>query len=91
MYRLVLRIDGMHCGMCESFVNNAVRECTDAVKVKSSARKGETVILSKTPPDAAKITAAIEGKGYRVLASGRAEAVKRGLFGKYRCTDGQTE
>ena len=80
MYKIILNVDGMHCGMCESFVNNVVRECADVKKVKSSARRGQTVIFCETMPDIEKIKGAIEQKGYRVLSSECEETVKRGLF-----------
>lgn len=81
MYRVVLGVDGMHCGMCESYVNNVVRGCAGVKKVKSSAAKGRTVILSETEPDLEKIKTAIGEKGYKVLSCECAK-VRKGLFGR---------
>lgn len=87
MYKTILCVEGMHCGMCESFVNNVVRGCAGVKKVTSSARKGETTVLSQNPLDTEKIKAAIEGKGYRVLSFKSEEILKRGLFGSRKKTE----
>ena len=44
MIRTVVDIDGMMCGMCESHVNDAVRNNFKVKKVSSSHGKGRTVI-----------------------------------------------
>ncbi|MCD8285995.1 MAG: cation transporter [Clostridia bacterium] len=80
MYRITLKIDGMHCGMCEAHVNDMVRDAADVKKVTSSHTKGETVILSETAPDTEAIAAAIQAQGYRVLSSETEEYEKKGLF-----------
>ena len=48
MYQITLGIDGMMCGMCESHINDAVRNAFPVKKVSSSHGKGQTVILSET-------------------------------------------
>ena len=48
MYQITLKIDGMMCAMCESHVNDAVRNAFPVKKVTSSHSRGETVILSET-------------------------------------------
>ena len=56
MYQITLNIDGMMCAMCESHVNDAVRNAFPVKKVTSSHSRGETVILSETAiPEAAVI------------------------------------
>ncbi|MCD8295154.1 MAG: cation transporter [Clostridia bacterium] len=80
MYRTTLKIDGMHCGMCEAHVNDMVRDAVDVKKVTSSHTKGETVIITETAPDLEAITAAIQKQGYRVLSSESEEYEKKGLF-----------
>ena len=47
MYQITLGIDGMMCGMCESHINDAVRNAFPVKKVTSSHSRGETVILSE--------------------------------------------
>ena len=47
MVKTTLKIDGMMCGMCESHVNDAIRNAFPVKKVTSSHSKGETVIISE--------------------------------------------
>lgn len=51
MTETVVMIDGMMCGMCESHINDAIRNSFDVKKVNSSHTKGETVIVSKEALD----------------------------------------
>ena len=55
MVRTTVKVDGMMCGMCESHVNDAVRKAFQVNKVTSSHTKGETVIITDTPVDEAKL------------------------------------
>ena len=51
MIKTTLKIDGMMCGMCESHMNDVIRKNFKIKKVTSSARDGETVIISEEPID----------------------------------------
>ena len=51
MIKTVLKIDGMMCGMCESHMNDVVRKSCSPKKVNSSAKSGETVVISEAPLD----------------------------------------
>ena len=51
MVKTVLKIDGMMCGMCESHMNELIRKNFEVKKVTSSAKKGETVIISEKEVD----------------------------------------
>lgn len=66
MVRTTVKVDGMMCGMCESHVNDAVRKAFQVNKVTSSHTKGETVIITDTPVDEAKLKTAISATGYEV-------------------------
>ena len=46
MVQITLKIQGMMCGMCESHINDAIRQAFPVKKVTSSHTKGETVILA---------------------------------------------
>ena len=81
MFKTTLTIDGMMCSMCESHVNDAVRNALPVKKVTSSHKKGSSVILSETAPDEAVLRSAIEATGYRVLQCETEPYQKRGLFG----------
>lgn len=81
MVRTTLRIDGMMCGMCESHINDAVRNRFRVRKVTSSHKKGECVIISEEPLDEETLRSAIGATGYRVLGVTSEPYVKKGLFG----------
>ncbi|MBR6408352.1 MAG: heavy-metal-associated domain-containing protein [Clostridia bacterium] len=66
MYRTIAKIDGMMCAMCESHVNDCVRNNFSVKKVSSSRTKGETEIISDEELDTEKLKAAIEKTGYKV-------------------------
>ena len=66
MVRTVVNVDGMMCGMCESHINDAIRQAMQVKKVTSSHSKGETEILSEDALDEAAVRAAIEKTGYTV-------------------------
>lgn len=55
MTKTTLKIDGMMCGMCESHVNDAIRQAFKVKKVNSSHSKGECEIISEEPLDEAKL------------------------------------
>ena len=48
MIKTTVKIDGMMCGMCESHMNDKIRNSFKVKSVKSSHTKGESVILSET-------------------------------------------
>lgn len=81
MYQTTLKIDGMMCGMCESHVNDAVRNNFKVKKVSSSHSKGRTVIESEAPLDEAQLRKAIGATGYEVKGVTSEEMQKKGLFG----------
>ena len=51
MVETILRVDGMMCGMCESHMNDLIRKNFQVKKVTSSAKDGETVIISDNEID----------------------------------------
>ncbi len=66
MFEIVMKVEGMHCGMCEARVNDTVRKAApNAKKVSSSAARGETKFLSDTDCSEA-VKAAIAEQGYTV-------------------------
>ena len=81
MLQTTLKIDGMMCGMCESHINECIRSHFPVSKVTSSHGKGETVILSETPLEEAKLREAIDKTGYKLLSvSSKPYEKKKGLF-----------
>ena len=57
MYETKVKIDGMMCGMCESHINDAIRNAFSVKKVSASHSKGEADIISEEPIDEAKLRA----------------------------------
>ena len=68
MVKIILEVDGMACGMCETHVNDAVRRVFPVKKVTSSHAKGRTEILAEQPLDEEQLKAAVSVAGYTVKA-----------------------
>lgn len=64
--KYILTIDGMACGMCEAHINNTVRNEVKVKKVKSSYKKGTTIIVADELNEQ-KLVEAINKTGYKVL------------------------
>lgn len=82
MVKITLQVDGMQCGMCESHVNDAVRNAFSVKKVVSSHRKGQTEILSETGIDEQALRAVISKTGYEVKAITTETYEKKGRFSR---------
>lgn len=82
MTKTTLSIDGMACTMCESHVNDAVRNAFPVKKVTSSWKKGRCEILSAEPLEENALRGSIEATGYRVLSVTQEAYEKKGLFGR---------
>lgn len=84
MIKTSLKIDGMMCGMCESHINDAVRNNFKIKKVTSSHSKGTTEIISESSPDETALKEMIGKTGYKVLEikTEPYEKKKFSLFGK---------
>ena len=68
MQQYTLKIDGMMCGMCESHVNESIRNAFSVKKVTSSQAKGETIILTEKDLDEKKLKETIDKTGYQLLS-----------------------
>jgi len=66
----ILEIDGMMCGMCESHINDAIRNNFSVKSVKSSHKTGICQIISDSPLDEEKLRSVISATGYRVKSLG---------------------
>ena len=67
MIKTTLSIDGMMCGMCESHINDTIRQNFKINKVTSSHSKGVTEIISEKPLDESALKEAVGKTGYKVL------------------------
>ena len=84
MVKTILDIDGMMCGMCESHMNDAIRNAFEVEKVTSSHTKGTTEIISKEPLSREALTEKKKKTGYKILEINEEEYTKKkfSLFGK---------
>ena len=82
MTETILKVDGMACGMCESHINDTVRNRFPVQKVTSSHTK--TLILSEQPLDQQALRDAIAATGYTVTAMDTHPYEKKGLFGAFK-------
>lgn len=62
----VLEIEGMMCPMCESHVNDAIRNNFKVKEVKSSHKTGLTQITSDEPLDEEELRKVIKSTGYGI-------------------------
>ena len=82
MWKYRIEVSGMMCGMCESHVNNAVRNALPVKKVASSRKKRETTVISETELDEKDLRDAISATGYEVGEIVKVPLEKKGLFWK---------
>lgn len=80
MYETKVKIDGMMCGMCESHINDAIRNAFSVKKVSASLSKGEADIISEEPIDEAKLRETITKTGYDFVSMTSKPYEKHALF-----------
>ena len=80
MVKTVLKIDGMMCGMCEAHMNDLIRKNFKVKKVTSSAKDGETVIISDAELDIPWAKKQIKDIGYELVDHTSEPYEKKGLF-----------
>jgi copper chaperone CopZ len=80
MEKIVVAVEGMMCGMCESHINEAVRAAFPVQKVTSSHTKGQTVILTEQDIDENMLREVIDKTGYQAVSVTKEPYVKKGLF-----------
>lgn len=79
MVKTTLGIDGMMCGMCESHMNDAIRNNFKIKKVTSSHEKGITEVISEEALDEGKLTEIVEKTGYKLLSVDSEPYEKKGF------------
>lgn len=80
MVKIILKIEGMGCGMCEAHVNETVRNACKVKSVSSSHKDKETVIISEEDIEDDKLKAIIAETGYTLLDITREPYKKKTLF-----------
>ncbi len=81
MRKITAKIEGMHCGMCESHVNDLIRKNFKVKKVKSSHVKGESVIIAEDDIPRSELKHKLSQLGYKLEDMTSEEYEKKGLFG----------
>jgi len=69
LHRLILEIDGMMCPMCESHVNDAIRNKFSVKMVKSSFKTGICSVTSEEELDPSAIEGVLKESGYTLKKS----------------------
>lgn len=82
MKEIEIEIEGLHCSMCETYINNLVRKIYDVKKVKTSHTKGNCVIVCDENVDENIFKDVISKSGYRVLSLKTKPYKKHFLFFK---------
>ena len=80
MIETTVKIDGMMCSMCESHVNDAIRNHLSVKKVSASHSKGESTIISEDPISEGELEKALDGSGYKILSVSSKPYAKKKLF-----------
>lgn len=65
--QIVIKIDGMKCGECESHVNDIIRRNFKIKKVSSSHRTGEIKILTIEELNVKDIENKLMSYGYKII------------------------
>ena len=82
MVQITLGIDGMACGMCESHINDTIRQNFSSVtKVKADRKKKNAVVVAEEEISEDAFKKAIDPTGYTVTSWKCEEYHKKGLFG----------
>ena len=80
MIKTTVKVDGMMCGMCEAHMNDLIRKNFKVKKVTSSAKDGETVIISDAELDIPWAKKQIKDIGYELVDYTSEPYEKKGLF-----------
>ena len=81
MLKMILRVDGMMCGMCEAHVSDALRNAFDVKKVKASHSKNRVEFLTEQEISAAELHRVLDPTGYE-LVEVNCEPAKTSRFGR---------
>ena len=65
--QIIIKIDGMKCGECESHVNDIIRRNFKIKKVSSSHRTGEVKILTIEKLNVRDIENKLMSYGYKII------------------------
>ena len=78
MVKTVVKIDGMACGMCESHMNDSIRNNFKVKSVKSSHSNKESVVVSEESLDEEKMKKVVTDTGYTFVGMSEEPYEKQG-------------
>lgn len=84
MLEIIVGVEGMMCGMCESHVNDAIRNAFEVKEVSSSNKKNQTIILTESDLSEEEVKEVIEKTGYAVTSFDKHPYEKKGLFNLFQ-------
>ena len=84
MVKITVDVEGMACGMCESHINEAVRDAFPVKKVTSSHTKRRTVIIADQEISEQELKRVIAEAGYEAVSVYCEPYEKKGLFSAFR-------
>ena len=84
MVKITLAIEGMACGMCETHINEAVRNAFQVKKVTGSHTKKQTVIIAEKDIPEQELKNMIVKAGYDAVSVSSEPYEKKGLFSAFR-------
>lgn len=83
MEKVILKIDGMMCSMCEAHICDTIRKAVPAAqKVSASKGKKEASFLTEQPVEPDALKTAIDATGYTCLGIESGPYEKKGWFGR---------
>ncbi len=82
MWKYVIEVNGMMCGMCEAHVNDAIRRAFPVKKVSSSHSKKQTIVICEDELDEQALREVISSLGYEMGTVQKEPWKKKGLFGR---------
>lgn len=80
MVKTIIKIEGMACGMCESHMNDALRNKFKVKKVSSSHTDKESVVISEEILNEDEVKKAVEDTGYTFISMSSEPYEKKGFF-----------
>ena len=80
MNKIILKVEGMSCGMCKAHINDAVRKIKGVKKVNADRIKGEVLIIGQDDTEIKDMKDAISQQGYRVISEYKEPYKEKGFF-----------
>ena len=84
MQKIILGVEGMMCGMCESHVNDAIRKAVTVKSVSSSHVDKKTEVVASDDVSVDEIKDAIAAQGYTVTSVESVPYEKKSFFARFK-------